>query len=60
MTNSLESVRDLGPVVRRPISPKPELNFNPGLFFLSSKAFSRKIFSNLFRVANPKIADKKN
>ena len=36
------------------------LNFNPGLFFFSSKAFSRKIFSILFRVFNHQIVDKKN
>ena len=46
--------------VRRPISANPELNFNPGLFFFSSKAFSRTIFSILFRVANHQIVDKKN
>ena len=28
-----------GPVVRRPISANPGLNFNPGLFFFLSKAF---------------------
>ena len=49
-----------GPVVRRPISANPGLNFNPGLFFVSSKAFSRTILSILFRVANHQIVDKKN
>ena len=34
----------LGPVVRRLISANQGLNFNPGLFFLSSKVFSRTIF----------------
>ena len=48
----------LGSVVRRPISANPGLNFNPGLFFFSSKAFSRTIFSILFRVANHQIVDK--
>ena len=48
-----------GPV-RRLISTNPGLNFNPGLFFFSSKAFSRTIFSILFRVANHQIVDKKN
>ena len=47
-------------VVRRPVSANPGLNFNPGLFFFSSKAFSLKIFSVLFRVANHQIVDKKN
>ena len=49
-----------GPVVGRPISANPGLNFNPGFFFSSSKAFSRTIFSHLFRVANHQIVDKKN
>ena len=34
----------LGPVVRMPI----RLNFNPGVFFFSSNAFSRTIFSVFF------------
>ena len=50
----------MGPVVRRPISANLGLNFNPGLFFLSSKAFSRTIFSILFRVTNHQIVDIKN
>ena len=49
-----------GAVVRRPISANPGLNFNPGLSFFSSKAFSRTTFSILFRVANHQIVDKKN
>ena len=50
----------LDQVVRRPVSANPGLNFNPGLFFFSSKAFSRKIFPILFRLFNHKIVDKKN
>ena len=38
----------------------PGFNFNPGLFFFSSKAFSCTIFSILFRVANHQIVNKKN
>ena len=49
-----------GPVVRRPISANLGLNFNPGPFFLSSKAFPRTTFSILFLVANHQIVDKKN
>ena len=41
-----------GPVVRRPISANPALNFNPDFFFFSSKAFSWIIFCILFRVSN--------
>ena len=48
----------LGSVFRRPISANPGLNFNPGLFFFSTKAFSRTVFSILFRVANHQIVDK--
>ena len=47
-----------GPVVRRPISDNPGLNFNPGHFFFSPRAFSRTISSILFRVANHQIAEK--
>ena len=46
----------LGPVVRRPISANPGLNLNAGVFFFSSKAFSRRIFSSLSRLANHQIA----
>ena len=50
----------LGRVVRRPVKANPGLNFKPAFFFFSSKAFSRKIFSILFRVANHQIVHKKN
>ena len=49
-----------GPVVRRPISANPGLNFKLGLFFFCSKAFYRIIFSILFRASNHQIAGKKN
>ena len=55
-----EFIENLGPVVRRPISAYPGLNLNSGLFFFSSKPFSRTIFSIIFRVANHQIVDKKN
>ena len=51
---------DQRPVVRRLISANPGLNFNPGLFYFSSKPFSGAIFSILFRVTNHQIVDKKN
>ena len=50
----------LGPVVRTPVSANPGLNFNPGFFFLSSKAHCRIIFSILFRVSNHQIEGKEN
>ena len=49
-----------GPVVRRPIGTKPGLKFNLGLFFLYSKAFSRLVFSVIFRPSNHQLVDKKN
>ena len=55
-----ENYISLGRVVRRPVSTNPGLNFNLGLFFFSSKAFSLKIFSILFRVANLQIVVKMN
>ena len=41
-----------GPVVWRPISANPGLNFYPCFFSLRSKAFFRKIFSILFGASN--------
>ena len=55
-----EFIKNLGPVVRRPISAYPGLNFNPGLFFVSSKAFSWTIFSIIFRVANHQMIKRTN
>ena len=49
-----------GPVVRTPVSANPGLNFNPGFFFLLSKAHCRIIFSILFRVSNHQIEGKEN
>ena len=49
-----------GPVVRRPISTNPGLNFNPGVFFSLSIALSRIISSILFRVFYHQIVDEKN
>ena len=49
-------VVQLGPVtVRRPISAKPEVKFNPGFFFLFLKAFSRLIFSVIVKVFNNQL-----
>ena len=36
------------------------LALNPGFFFLCSKAFSRIIFSAIFRASNHQLVDKKN
>ena len=41
-----------GPVVWRPISANPGLNFYPCFFSFRSKAFFRTIFSILFRASN--------
>ena len=50
---------DQGPVVQRPISPNPGLNFNSGFFIPLSKSLLRKIFIILFRTSNDQIAGKK-
>ena len=49
-----------GPVVRRPISANPGLNFNPGFFFFCSKVFSQVISSLFFRASNHQIVGRKN
>ena len=48
-----------GPVVGRPISANLGLNFNPGFFFFCSKAFSRIIFSLLFRASHHQLQAKR-
>ena len=48
----------LGPVVRTPVNANLRLNFNPGFFFLLSKALSRIIFFIVFRVSNHQIVGK--
>ena len=50
---------DLGPVVQRPISPNPGLNFNSGFFISLSKSLLGKIFTIIFRTSNDQIASKK-
>ena len=51
----------LGPVVRRPVSANPGLNFILGFFFFCSEAFSRIIISILFRAFSTyQIVGKKN
>ena len=37
----------MGPIVRRPIGAHPGLNFHPGFFFFSSKAFFFRYYSLL-------------
>lgn len=41
-------ITDLDPVVQRPISLNPGLNFNSSFFFVCSKAIPRIIFSQVF------------
>ena len=41
--------KELGPVVRTPVSDNPGLNFNPGYFFFLSKALSRIRFSAVLK-----------
>ena len=49
-----------GPVVWKPISANPGLNFNLGFFFSSSKALPLIIFYIVFRVSNHQIVGKEN
>ena len=56
---SLSQFEVLGPVVRRLISANPGFTVNRGLFFFRSKAFFRKIFSNLFIASSHQIEDKR-
>ena len=49
----------LGPVVQRPISSNPALNFNPAFFISLLKSLLGKIFTILFRTSNDQIASKK-
>ena len=50
----------VGPVVRRPISANPGLNFNLGFYFFCSKSFFRIIFSIPFIASDHQIMDKNN
>ena len=58
--NSNQQEENQGPVVRRPISAQPGVKFNPGFFFLCSEAFSRIIFSVIFKASNHQLVDQKN
>ena len=51
--------KDRGPVVRRPISANPGLDFNLFFFSFLLKAFCRIIFSVLFKVSNHQIVAKR-
>ena len=60
---SIESGRDhelLGPVVRRPISTNPGLNFNLRFFIPLLKSLFGKIFSVLFKASSSHTLNKKN
>ena len=50
----------LGPVVQRPISANPGLNFNLGFFLSLFKSLFGTIFLLLFRAANYQLVDKNN
>ena len=55
----MEDFKYLGPVVQRPISPSPGLNFNPAFFISLFKSLFGKIFTILFRTSNDQLASKK-
>ena len=42
------------------LAVRTQVKFNPGFFFLCSKAFSQIIFSVIFRASNHQLVDKKN
>ena len=48
-----------GPVVQRPISASPGLNFNAGFYISFFQSLLEKIFPILFRTSNDQIASKK-
>ena len=50
----------LGPVVRRPISANPGLNFNLSFFIPLLKSLFGKIFSVLFKASSSRTLNKKN
>ena len=50
----------LGPVVRRPISANPGLNFSLGLFIPLLKILFGVVFNVIFKASNRHILDKKN
>ena len=58
--NGYQHDRLLGPVVRMLINANPGLNFNLGILFFCSKAFSCIVFSLLFRASNHQIVGKRN
>ena len=55
----MEDFKYLGPVVQRPISSSPGLNFNPAFFISLFKSLFGKIFTILFRTSNDQLASKK-
>ena len=56
---NVQIIENQGPVVQRPISSNPELNFNPAFFISLFKSLFGKIFTILFRTSNDQIASKK-
>ena len=57
--SSSSDIEFLGPVVQRPISSNPGLNFNPAFFISLFKSLLGKVFTILFRTSNDQIASKK-
>ena len=57
---SQEIFTELGPVVRRPISANPRLNFDLGFFITLLKCLFGIISCFLMRPSNSHILDKKN
>ena len=59
-SHSVNLLDTQGPVVQRPISANPGLNFNMGFFSSFLKALSLITLSILFRAYNHKFVFKKN
>ena len=60
-TDNTRGLKSLGPVVRTPVSAKPELNFNPGFFFfLFIKSTLSDNFLYFFSISNHQIVGKEN
>ena len=62
MENILQNIHTdfQGPVVRRPISANPGLNFNLHFFIPLLKSLFGKIFSVLFKASSSHTLNKKN
>ena len=59
LSPGLQAATNMGPVVQRPISASPRLNFNAGFYISFFQSLLDKIFSVLFGTSNDQLAIKK-